>query len=184
MSKKAYELGILVGRFQNLHLGHEDMIRKALAVCDTVAVFIGSSQESGTSKNPYSYELRAELLRAVFGDQLQIFPLPDIGIGNTALWGEYVLDNVKKQLGRLPDLLVTGKEARRVNWLDGEQGQYVSELQVPKKIDISATEVRSFLLNNDRESWEKYTSPELWSYYEALQQLTLAAKDVSETASL
>ena len=36
MEKKPYALGILVGRFQTLHLGHEDMIGKALEMCERV----------------------------------------------------------------------------------------------------------------------------------------------------
>ena len=50
---KPFALGILVGRFQVVHAGHEQMIRTAMALCDRVGIFIGSSQESGTSKNPF-----------------------------------------------------------------------------------------------------------------------------------
>ena len=46
--KKAFELGITVGRFQMFHSGHKDMLDRAIAVCGEVGVLIGSSQESGT----------------------------------------------------------------------------------------------------------------------------------------
>ena len=49
---KPFSLGIMVGRFQTLHIGHEQMIRTGLELCDEVGIFIGSSQESGTEKNP------------------------------------------------------------------------------------------------------------------------------------
>ena len=81
---KPFALGILVGRFQVVHAGHEQMIRTAMALCDRVGIFIGSSQESGTSKNPFPYALRRQLLENLFGGGVEIYPLPDIGVGNTA----------------------------------------------------------------------------------------------------
>ena len=50
---KPFALGILVGRFQTLHAGHQQMIETALSLCDQVGIFVGSSQESGTQKNPF-----------------------------------------------------------------------------------------------------------------------------------
>ena len=60
---KPFELGIMVGRFQTFHIGHEYMIEKAVAVCGKVGIFIGSSQESGTAKNPFTYAQREAVLR-------------------------------------------------------------------------------------------------------------------------
>lgn len=184
MSEKAYRLGILVGRFQTLHLGHEDMFRKALAVCDTAAVFIGSAQESGTEKNPFSYEYRKGMLRTVFGDALHIYPLPDIGVGNNSRWGEYVLENVKKSCGALPDLLITGKEERRERWFSGPEGQHISELLVPKTIDVSASTLREFLLNDDEESFRRYMNPLLWDRYAFMRETVLSVSGNTETKSL
>ena len=58
MKPKPFRLGLVVGRFQALHTGHEDMISRAIALCDRVGIFVGSSQESGTFQNPFSYDLR------------------------------------------------------------------------------------------------------------------------------
>ena len=115
MKDKAFKLGIVVGRFQTFHTGHLDMIDKACAVCDRVGIFVGSSQESGTLKNPFTFEARRAMLQKVFGSRVQIYPLPDIGVGNNAKWGDYVLQNVRRRFGRAPDLLVSGKEDRRQN---------------------------------------------------------------------
>ena len=41
---KPFALGILVGRFQTLHAGHQQMIETALSLCGQVGIFIGSSQ--------------------------------------------------------------------------------------------------------------------------------------------
>ena len=46
------------------------MINRAVELCDRVEVLIGSSNESGTSKNPFTYETREEMLKTVFGDSI------------------------------------------------------------------------------------------------------------------
>ena len=181
---KPFSLGILVGRFQVVHAGHEQMIRIAAALCDRVGIFIGSSQESGTSNNPFPYEIRERLLRNILGTRVEIYPLPDIGVGNTAAWGDYVLENVKNRFGRLPDLLVSGKESRRLDWFDSVQGVGVAELYIPKTIAISASQMRAYLLEDDRAQWEAYTSPENHAMYPVLRELTLASRDNRQTESI
>ena len=183
MEEKPFSLGILVGRFQALHTGHEQMIHTALALCDRVGIFVGSSQESGTANNPFSYETREGLLRLLFGNRVDIFPLPDIGVGNNAAWGEYVLQNVQQRYHRAPDLLVSGKETRRISWFDGIGGLRISELYIPKTIEISASQMRGFFLADDRESWQRYTDPVLWGEYACLRQIVLSSRD-RQTASL
>ena len=182
--KKPFELGILLGRFQTFHTGHEYMIEKAILSCDTVGVFIGSSQESGTAKNPFSYEVRESVLKKVFGDKISVYPLPDIGVGNNSKWGDYVLENVISRFGKTPDLLISGKEERRVSWFDSTAGDGIAKLYVPKVIDISATEMRSYLIDGDFESWKRYTNPALWDSYNELRAAVLAAKDNLETDSI
>ena len=51
---KKYKTGLVLGRFQTFHKGHEYIINKALEICDKVLVFIGSSDKSGTIENPFS----------------------------------------------------------------------------------------------------------------------------------
>ena len=181
---KPFSLGILVGRFQVLHAGHEQMIQTAIDLCDTVGVFIGSSQESGTSKNPFPYALRRQMLQNIFGSRIQIFPLPDIGVGNTSAWGDYVLENVTNCFGRLPDLLVSGKEARRLDWFDSVKGVRIAELYIPKTIDISASQVRDFLITDDRDTWENYVNQKIHPMYDQLRKTVLASKDNTDTDSI
>lgn len=184
MNNKPYKLGILVGRFQTLHSGHADMIKRAVELCERVGIFVGSSNESGTSKNPFSYETREDMLKTAFGDAIYVYPLPDIGVGNNSTWGDYVLKNVVERFGEMPDLLVSGKEVRRVSWFDSVEGASIAELYIPKTIEISATEMRAFLINDDSESWKKYTDPKLWGKYEKLRQEVLLSKANNETHSI
>ena len=184
MDTKQYRLGIIVGRFQMVHFGHQDMIDTALNMCDSVGVFIGSSQESGTEKNPFSYEVREGMLRSVYGGDISIYPLPDIGVGNNAKWGEYVLKNASDRFGMKPDLFVSGKEGRRQAWLDSEAGTDTAELYIPKTIEISASEMREFFINNDKAAWKKYTDPRLWDSFDKFRRIVMDSYLNTETASI
>ena len=160
------------------------MINRAVELCDRVGVLIGSSNESGTSKNPFTYETREEMLKTVFGDSICVCSLPDIGVGNNSTWGDYVLKNVVDRFGEMPELLISGKEARRVSWFDSVEGASIAELYIPKTIDISASQMREHFIDNDVESWKKYTNPKLWNMYEKLRQEVLGSKDNNETRSM
>lgn len=184
MEKKVYKLGILVGRFQTIHSGHEMMINKAVELCENVGVFVGSSQESRTDKNPFSYEERELMLKKIFSDAISVYPLPDIGVGNVSKWGDYVLQNVLNRFGTMPDLLITGKERRRIEWFGGENGNQISELYIPKTIAISSTDMREYFIKDDFESWKQYTNPRLWDMYDTLKQIVISSKDNHDTKSI
>ena len=184
MDKKTFQLGIIVGRFQALHAGHELMINTGVSICEEMLVFIGSSQEQGTEKNPFSYELRKELLTDVFGDSIKIYPLPDIGVGNNGRWGDYVIENAVKCAGKKPDLLVSGKESRRRDWFDGIEGVSISELYIPNSIDISASEIRELFINDELDKWKSYVNEKLWPRYDELRQIVLRSNVNKETDSI
>ena len=89
---KKYKTGLVLGRFQTFHKGHEYIINKALEISDKVLVFIGSSDKFGTIENPFSYELREKLIKKIYGNEivenkLIISPLADLGAGNVTKWG-------------------------------------------------------------------------------------------------
>lgn len=168
------------------HLGHEEMIQKSLELCEQTIIFIGSAQESSTQKNPFSYNLRKEVIENVFwpsviDGKIKIYPLEDIGVGNNANWGEYVLTSAK-QLGYIPDLFISGKETRRTCWLDNEVN--IAELYVPKSIDVSASLMREKMIKNDFVFWKKHTNIKLWSQYEILRKIVLNAQNNTETKSI
>ena len=182
--KKPFGLGIAVGRFQTFHNGHKDMIDKALGICEQVGIFIGSSQESGTLNNPFTYETREHFIKSIYGDTVKIFPLPDIGVGNTYVWGKYVLDNAEEKFGKKADIFITGKEGRRVEWFEFEGGKKVSELYIPKKVEVSASEMREYLLKGDFESWKSFVHQSVWQEFDSLRRIVLASSTKLETSSI
>jgi len=76
-----FKYAFVVGRFQPLHLAHEQLIKEALNQAENVIVFLGSSQESKTQKNPFSVDQRKYLFYQAFKDDIHRFTfvaLPDL----------------------------------------------------------------------------------------------------------
>ena len=120
-NKMKYKLGLVVGRFQPFHNGHVYIIDEALKIAEEVCILVGSSQESGTEHNPFSYELRRDLIESTYKSEVRdkrlfIRPLPDAGLGNVSAWGDYVIKKAVEYMGRIPDVFVTGEESRRTSW--------------------------------------------------------------------
>ena len=105
-------------------------------------------------------------------------------MGNTAAWGDYVLENVMQRFGRMPDLLVSGKETRRLDWFDSVAGVRIAELYIPKTVEISASQMRQFLVLDDRKSWERYVNPKMHALYPELRALVLASQGKEDTMSV
>ena len=70
--------GLVVGRFQPLHKGHEALIRQALEDCVHVTVAIGSATAKQSAKDPFTLEERSAMVRAVFDDRVRVVAVPDI----------------------------------------------------------------------------------------------------------
>lgn len=60
--KKKYKVGLVIGRFQPFHKGHEYLFEKALSLCDKIIIGIGSSNKK-SSKNPWTSKERREVLK-------------------------------------------------------------------------------------------------------------------------
>lgn len=159
MTHKLYKLGMVLGRFQVLHNGHVNMVKRALDLCDIVVVYIGSSQASRTQTNPFSYEERRDMFAEVFTlemtcGRLIIRPLPDIGVGNNEGWGAYVLNTFENEFHTLPDLYVSGCEKERSSWFTNEMAPNTDELRMTRhNIEVSGTLCRTTLLENNYDKW-------------------------------
>ena len=103
MSK--YVHGLCVMRAQPFHIGHQRIIDKMLDDCEYATVVLGSIQEQGTSRNPLSFELRKEMIQNIYASQIKEGKLIVVGlhdINNSAEWGKFVVDFIKRTFPELP----------------------------------------------------------------------------------
>jgi bifunctional NMN adenylyltransferase/nudix hydrolase len=164
---KTYDLGVIIGRFQHLHRGHELMIDTALNSCEKVLLLVGSSQESGTVRNPFTLYTRMNLIREryegqIANEQLLLGHIDDMTNENdhSTEWGDFVLNKINMWRGHYGikeefDCLITGKEEDRMLWFDPLKVENVGQIIIPKnKFLISATEIRYYLARGDFDNWE------------------------------
>lgn len=185
MNKKPFRLGIVLGRFQILHKGHEEIINRGIELCDKFVVYIGSSQESGTEKNPYTYEFRKNVLEKVFGDKIEVRPIPDCGLGNNQYWGKYVIQTVINDFNQKPDLIVSGNEARRESWFNCDDMSSISELIVSKStVMTSSSDLKEYMFRNDHELWKFFTNEKIHDMYDELREKYLECRMNTDTRSI
>lgn len=63
---KKYDYAIVIGRFQPLHLAHQDLIRYSLTLAEKTIVILGSARAAPDVKNPFTPAMREEIIRACF----------------------------------------------------------------------------------------------------------------------
>jgi len=56
--------GIVLGRFQPFHNGHEHLVLEALDKFQEVTIAVGSSQEEWTTDNPFSFQERKSMIES------------------------------------------------------------------------------------------------------------------------
>lgn len=172
--EKKFELGLVLGRFNHLHNGHMQIIDISRSLCKKTLILVGSSQESGTLRNPFKLETREKVINRVYGtcEDIIIGRLNDMTNENDICfeWGRYILDNVQKMYGMIPDLMVYGKDESRKGWFSEEDESRFSDIIVSRdKIFVSATELRGYLVQNNKNEWAKNVPFEIVDMYDELR---------------
>lgn len=185
---KVYDLGMIVGRFQTFHKGHQALIESALKLCDRVVVFVGSAQEWGTERNPLNVETRIRMIRNVFDNdkEVMIYALPDMTNENDICyeWGKYLLDKIDKVAYKNPELFVFGNdETRGSTWFSPEDLSNTSQLILNRQnIPISATMLRDLMVMDERKLWMKWVDPKLHKFYDTMRAELMAVPFYQERA--
>lgn len=64
-----YRLTVVIGRFQPFHVIHKQLIDKALDLGEKCLVILGSAKKAPNIKNPFTPELREQMIRACFSKE-------------------------------------------------------------------------------------------------------------------
>lgn len=182
---KKYKCGLYIGRFQPIHWGHYSIIESMIMECETVIVAVGSAQECGTERNPFSYGLRASMISKVFSwanQTLVVIPVVDREHpSNDPSWGDYLLETVKTFTGLTPDVIYEGEETERSNWYDNYD---IPVVRISRSLlKTSGSEVRQLLLEDKRREFE-YKVPLALRYnkmYDKLRKELLQCYNLQET---
>jgi nicotinamide-nucleotide adenylyltransferase len=116
--------GIVLGRFQPFHNGHEHLVLEALKQFQEVTIAVGSSQEEWTTDNPFSFKERQSMIEAwvtekSLSERITIVGIEDIN--DPPNWVEHALST--HGIGTLitsdkPTKDLYESEEFPVNWID------------------------------------------------------------------
>lgn len=170
---RPYDTGLLVGRFQTFHKGHQKLVETGLMLCDRVLILVGSAQECGTERNPLNIQTRFDLIRAVYPtDRVMLYGLADLTDESDIRpeWGRYVLDNADRYIYKPPELMIYGNDEARSRWFDTDDIKHTSELIINRgELPVSATMLRGLMVRDDRKAWMRWVDPKLHKLYDRLR---------------
>lgn len=81
--EKLYDLLVFIGRFQPLHIGHQQVIDKALKLAKNVLVLVGSAASPRTARNPFTFEERKAMIHRIY-PSVNVQPINDYTYNDTA----------------------------------------------------------------------------------------------------
>lgn len=87
-----YDYLVFIGRFQPLHNGHLEVMKRALQLSQNLIVLVGSANSSRCPRNPFTFAERQHMIStslvrenfAPIADRLHVLPLDDIPYNDTA----------------------------------------------------------------------------------------------------
>lgn len=171
-------IGLFVGRFEPLTIGHCLVINEAIKSCDKLILVLGSTQESLTKKNPFNATLRAFFITKVYekeileGKMILAFVPDRTHPKDDEEWGKYLLNEVHRQTSLTPNIVYEGSENVR-NYRFNES---VKRVTFPKiLIPINASMIREYILNDDYQKFKEFMPKEISSkeYYEAMRKIII-----------
>lgn len=134
---------LFVGRFQPVHKGHVEILKKISHEADEIAIVIGSAQYANTEENPFSADEREEMLRRALNEHgiknFRIYRVEDVN--DNEKW----VKNVIRIVGNF-DVIYSGNEL--VKKLFREAGKKVIDIEHIEREVLSGTEIRRRIKEN------------------------------------
>ncbi len=128
---------LIIGRFQPLHKGHLEVIRKVSSECDNVIIGIGSAQSSHALDNPFTagerYLMISETLRSEGIENAMIVPVEDLN--RYSVWVSHV-ESI------CPPFSIVYSNNPSTKRLFTEAGYEVRRAPLYDRVHYSGTEVR------------------------------------------
>ena len=152
------QVGILVGRFQPVHIGHVQAIEFALENSNKLFIVEGSAEKSNQKRNPFTFEERKKMIELAINekelqDNISIIPINDAN--NHTEW----IASIKNTVGEY-NLIFTNDELTEKLFKKNETK--VINVPLLDRNILSATEVRK-RLELDKE-WKSLVIPEIANY--------------------
>ena len=172
-----FDMGVTIGRFGHVQLGHNSLFDMSMSLCRRTYIIVGSAQERGTLRNPFTVETRIKAIRECYPgvpeSKLIIGGLNDMTneLDINTEWGRYLKSHIIAKMHKFASLMVYGNDEFRSKWFSAEDLKHTAEIVIPRStIPISGTQVRGLLLIDDEAAWQKCTNEMIHYMYPELRE--------------
>lgn len=152
--------GLIIGRFQPLHLGHLTLIKESFNYIHHLKIGIGSSQVFDTIENPFTYEERKLFIDLSLSDEkihpncYSIYPIPDKF--DFTLW----MDSIIKIVGEFDVIFTNNLWIGRLFQLRNKYLVYDLKFEFAK---FNGSKIRE-LIYNEKPQWSELVPYPVFKY--------------------
>lgn len=161
------KVGVILARFQPIHNGHLELIKKASSENDEVLVIIGSVDKLN-KRNPIPWDIRKKLVESALKDipNVNIVELADLSdeSNNSHEWGFYLYSNIVSYINQANFTMYYSDGFEIItSWFPGFllRNNVSLSLLARNSIEdgISATKVRHLISSGEEEELKKVVPP-------------------------
>ena len=151
---------LFIGRFQPMHNAHLEVIKDILKKNEGIIIAIGSSQESGTKENPFSFAERKEMIMETLKENnianYSVEDLPDFF--DDSKWTDYIKNKLPEFDAAYTGNQITGKCLSK-------NGISVEKINLIKGVNSSS--IRKLI--SEGEKWEHLVPNGVSSYIKKIK---------------
>lgn len=145
---------VFIARAQPFHLGHKAVVDVALKQAKEVVIVVGSSFEARNLRNPFTFEERKEMIKAVFPtDRVKVVPVSDYPYDDTK-WVKAVQNIVDQTIPYAKDVGLIGHSKDSSSYYLNIFPRWKNHVEVPNVDGINATDIRVALLGDNQEQYD------------------------------
>lgn len=142
---------VFIGRMQPFHNGHQAVIEQALSLAREVVVVVGSSFTARSLRNPFTFEERRAMIKAVFpSERVKVVPVSDYPLDDDK-WVSAIQTVVEQTVPDAQDVGLIGHSKDSSSYYLNIFPKWKNHVEVENVAGINATDIRKVLFGEDRD---------------------------------
>jgi cytidyltransferase-like protein len=186
------KVGVFLARMQPVHNGHMFLVEKACLENDKVIIILGSSNKMDMIRNPFSIELRRDLLVSAItdtigkehADKIEVYSLPDWShekdYDSQKEWGSYLYYNIVSRANTKKfSIYYSDEPSTMLDWFDNNFKERINFRFFERSHlfnGLSATKIRESFENDNIEYIKKYCPQVVINNFEELKNIWFDVK--------
>ena len=152
INNQKFDALVFIGRFQPFHNGHKAVIDTALEKAKEVVIVVGSSFQSRNIRNPFTFEERKTMIKAVYPqDNVKVVPISDYPYDDNK-WINAIQKVVDDSVPDAKEIGLIGHSKDSTSYYLNIFPRWKNHVEVDNVGGINATDIRIALLGDNKEN--------------------------------